>query len=206
MLQWVSINKRLGNEVRLGNFVLNFFRCNIFSLWKLKYIFLSVDNSQNTLLSIYLTDITSVNPAFSINSLLGHLWLSVVSLEYSVTSVKNFTAWLWLSMLINIIRGIVHIWYINKFDFKSGEWGSDMTGLGIQSPRNSNCCCTLSLTIAFLNLYTESNFKEVQYLLGNRGWTSNHSSDSASEDFSKFIEYQSIIKSIICLGRWVKGW
>jgi hypothetical protein len=72
-----------------------------------------------------------MDPALRINSFLGHLWLSVVSFEYRVASVKNLTSWFRLSMLIDIIRSIVHIGDIDKFDFDSWERSANMSSFRV---------------------------------------------------------------------------
>jgi hypothetical protein len=141
----------------LLEFSFNFIRGNVLSLGKLENILLSVDDLESTIRKEH-ANVSSVNPAFSINSLASLFRLAEISFEIVITLVANFTTGhRSTSSRVNILTGIVHFGYINKFDIKTAVGTTDMSRGRISLPSDSSWSSALGLTIAFQDLAAESD-------------------------------------------------
>ena len=94
-------------------FVFDFFWGNIFTLRKLEYVFLAVNDSENSLHSIHLPNVSSMNPTVNINSISCHFRLHIVTFETAIAPVAYFTSWCRQSILTHIFRSVIHIGDVN---------------------------------------------------------------------------------------------
>jgi len=161
MLQGISINKGLRNQERLLNFQFYFFRGNIFTLRELENVLLSINNTENTLDRIELSNISGMNPALGIDSFFHKLWLSIVAFESAMTSIADLSARSQKPSLIDVISSVIHFRNINKLDFNCWVGCTNMPRLRINTLRYGYSTSALCLSIAFHYRNTKRYFKEV---------------------------------------------
>jgi hypothetical protein len=92
-------------------------------------------------------------------------------------------------LLIFVIRGVVHIWYIEEFHLKGGKGRAHVPAQRVVRPSYGAWRRTFGLPVALVNLDAKGNLEEVKHLLCNRRRPSNHDSDSATENFLELFEH-----------------
>jgi hypothetical protein len=116
VLERVSIDERLGDVGRLSDLVLYLLWDDVLSLRELEDVLLSIDDLEGALGDIELADVASVDPALSVEGLLGHLRLAVVALEGDSTAVADFAARDRVAPVVCVRAQVVHVGDIQQLD------------------------------------------------------------------------------------------
>ena len=197
-LKRVTIDKDLSDIEGLSNLLLNLVGSDVLTLSKLEDILLSVNDLKGTV-GEENADITSVNPALFIDTFSGLLRLTEVTLKVVVALVAHFTTGGGAALLILILRGVVHIRYINELDVEALVGTTDMATSRILGPGNGCRGTALSLAITLKDLAAKSNLKELEDLLSDGSGSSNHDAYSTSKHVFELIEDKFVINCMSCL-------
>ena len=164
MLERVSIDEDLSDVLGLDHLVFYLVWCDILALRELEDVLLSVYDLKSTAWK-ELTNVTSVDPAVSINGISGLLRLSEVPLKSIVALVADLSTWHRNSIFILILASVGHFWDINEFNVESRVRSSDMATGGILGPGDCSWSTALGLSVALVNLAAEGDLQELEDLL-----------------------------------------
>jgi hypothetical protein len=106
-------------------------RNDVLTLGQLEDVLLSVYDL-NRSIWVDNSNISSVNPSFSINSFPGLFRLSKVALEAVVTTVADLTTGKRLSIFILILTGVLHVRDVKQFEVTSFIGATDMTTIRVK--------------------------------------------------------------------------
>ena len=179
--------------------MLNLVGSDVLTLSKLEDVLLSVNYLKGTV-SEENTDIASVNPALFVDAISGLLGLTEVTLKVVVALVAHFTTRGGATLLISILRGVVHIRDVYELNVETLEGATDMATGRILAPCDGCGGSALGLTVALENLAAEGDLKELEYLLSDGGGSGDHDADTTSEHVFELIEDKFVIDCMSCLG------